>query len=174
MNIQSNINQTLSLAGLLWSQTSMAEEQKVKQAQQRKVKENKKAIEEFERMGDYGVIPETEAEAAVQLAIAEKGRNAYQEQFMLDPHTKTYNKYLYAEDWVKELEGERDRISRNDAKRRAASALEDEVGRIEESNALTNMYDLSKIDERARPRLERAIKRAERDTQYLTKKEAAK
>lgn len=171
MNIQSSINQSISLAGLLWSQTPYAAAQRDKMAQKQKVKDNEKAINEYEMMAEYGAIPETEAETAVQLEIAKRGQAALKEQFALKPSEETYNQYMYAESYMQELEGIRNKLSREQAKHRAAQALEDEVGRIEESNALTNMYDLSKIDERAMPRLERAIKRAERDTKYLNKKE---
>lgn len=56
-----------------------------------------------------------------------------------------------------------------DAAISAAAALEVEQDRIAASNAITRSLDISNIDERALPRLERAYNRAVRDTKYLSK-----
>lgn len=56
-----------------------------------------------------------------------------------------------------------------DAAISAAAALEVEQDRIAASNAITRSLDISNIDERALPRLERAYSRAVRDTKYLSK-----
>ena len=204
MSIQAQLNQTLSLAGLLYSQTPMAEAQREKirekAATEAKQKEVNKAIDAYERFAEHGAeiaevtedwaekraaagittSPEqkkerAEAEQKGQLFIQERGENAYRSKFEMDPTGENYEAYVRAmADRPNITQQGKEYISQLDkqiqTRQKAADALAAEQARIAASNSL----DLSKLDERARPRVERAYKRAERDTKYLTKKEDAK
>lgn len=168
MSIQANINQGISLMSLLLSQSPMAD------AQREKIKEDKiqeqadKDVETYEQMADYGIDPTNEAEAAVQLQIAEKGASAYQKQFELNPNTRNYKKYQASLEDVGDLQGQLSKFQKQQqTKQIAADAGMAEAQRLADSN----MLDLSKLDARTLDRVNRAYKRAERDTKYLTKKD---
>lgn len=174
MSIQANINQGISLAGLLLSQTPMAatHREKVAEAQRAEAAQRQadKDVETYERMADYGIEPANEAEAAVQSMIAEKGAAAYEKQFELNPTTKTYKQYTQALDAKGYYQREQSRLSKSqETKNAAMDAGKAEAERIAESRNLTNMLDLSKLDERTLGRVNRAYKKAEHDTYYLQK-----
>lgn len=172
MSIQSNINQGISLMSLLVSQSPIADanRERIKEA---KIQEQAdKDVETYERMADYGMEPTNEAEAAVQLKIAEKGASAHQKQFELNPTTQNYRMYQASLGDVNELQGQLSKFQKQQQMKGAATdAGAAEAQRLAESRNLTNMLDLSKLDERTIDRVNRAYKRAERDTKYLTKKD---
>lgn len=172
MSIQANINQGISLAGLLLSQTPMAaaHREKVAEAQKAEAAQRQadKDVETYERMADYGIEPTNEAEAAVQLEIAEKGASAYQKQFELNPTTHNYNRYRASLGDVGDLQGQLSKFQKQQQMKGAAT----DAGMAEAQRlADSNMLDLSKLDARTLDRVNRAYKRAERDTKYLTKKD---
>ena len=174
MSIQSNINQGLSLMSLLASQSPMAAAHREAVAEAQKAEEIQrqadKDVETYERMAEHGVEPEDEAEAAVQLQIAEKGASAYQKQFELNPNTHNYGRYQASLRDVGELQGRLSKFQKQQQmKDSAADAGMAETQRLAESRNLTNMLDLSKLDERTIDRVNRAYKKAEHDTYYLQK-----
>lgn len=204
MSIQSNINQTISLAGFLFSQSPLAEKHKAKvreeAAMETKQEAVNKAIDAYERFAEQGneidvavenwaekrakagvsTSPEqkkerAEAEQRGQLFIQEKGEEAYRSKYELDPTDRNYEMYVRAmagrPDITRQGKNYMSQLDKQiENRNKAADALAAEQSRIAASNSL----DLSKLDERARPRVERAYKRAERDTKYLTKKEDTK
>lgn len=174
MSIQANINQGISLAGLLLSQTPMAatHREKVAEAQRAEAAQRQadKDVETYEKMADYGIEPENEAEAAVQLQIAEKGAAAHQKQFELNPTTQNYRMYQASLRDISDLSGQLSKFQKQQQTKDAAmDAGKAEAARIAESRNLTNMLDLSKLDERTLGRVNRAYKKAEHDTYYLQK-----
>ena len=172
MSIQGNINQGISLMSLLASQSPMADEQRERIKNAKIQKQADKDVETYEQMADYGIDPTNEAEAAVQLQIAEKGASAYQKQFELNPNTHNYNRYQASLGDVGDLQSQLSKFQKQQQmKESAADAGMAEATRIAESRDLTNMLDLSKLDERTLGRVNRAYKRAERDTKYLRKKD---
>lgn len=111
----------------------------------------------------------------------------HEQMARLDPSDENFDKYTQAITSAKEAE---ERINnpktsfyqlknggvslsqkRDKAKTSAADAGRVEAERLAESRNLTNMLDLSKLDERTIGRVNRAYKKAERDTKYLTKKD---
>lgn len=168
MSIQANINQGISLVSLLISQSPMADAQREKIKEEKIQKQADKDVETYERMADYGIDPTNEAEAAVQLQIAEKGASAYQKQFELNPNTHNYKRYQASLGDVGDLQGQLSKFQKQQQmKTTAADAGMAEAQRLADSN----MLDLSKLDTRTLDRVNRAYKRAERDTKYLTKKD---
>ena len=144
MSIQANINQGISLAGLLLSQTPMAAAQREKVAEEQRARAEQrqadKDVETYENLAEYGIEPETEAEAAVQSMIAEKGAAAYERQFELNPITKTYKKYTQALEAKGYYQREQSRLSKSqETKNAAADAGEAEAARIAESRRITKM-----------------------------------
>lgn len=195
MSIQANINQGLSLVTLLFQQTDVAK----KWSQETQAK---KDLANYYKMAEQGVeieeateewaenvaantggtapSPEmkkerAEGEAAAQETIAQLGENAAKKLYELNPTEKTYQAYVRTATGIPSIRQQKAQyMSKLDkqieAKNKAADALAAEQARLKEANSL----DLSKLDERARPRVERAYKKAERDTKYLTKKEDTK
>lgn len=168
MSIQANINQGISLMSLLVSQSPMADEHRERIKEAKIQQQADKDVETYERMAEHGQDPTNEAEAAVQLKIAEKGAAAYQKQFELNPNTYYYGRYQASLGDVGELQGQLSKFQKQQKmKESATDAGMAEAQRLADSN----MLDLSKLDTRTLDRVNRAYKRAERDTKYLTKKD---
>ena len=168
MSIQSNINQGISLMSLLVSQSPLADAQREKIKEAKIQKQADKDVETYERMADYGIDPTNEAEAAVQLQIAEKGASAYEKQFELNPTTYNYGRYQASLGDVGDLRGQLSKFQKQQQMKDAAT----DAGMAEAQRlADSNMLDLSKLDARTIDRVNRAYKKAERDTKYLTKKD---
>lgn len=109
MSIQSNINQAISMAGLLYSQSPAATKKREEAAeavrQEAEKRKAEQAIAGYERMAEQGAIPETEGERAAQLHIAEAGEAAYRRAYELDPTEETYAVYQRAAGDASELRG---------------------------------------------------------------------
>ena len=109
MSIQSNINQAISMAGLLYSQSPAATRKREEAAeaarQESERRKTQQAIAGYERMAEQGINPETEGERMAQLHIAEAGESAYRRAYELDPTDRTYTMYQGATEEVAELRG---------------------------------------------------------------------
>lgn len=109
MSIQSNINQAISMAGLLYSQSPAATKKREQAAeavrQEAEKRKTEQAIAGYQRMADQGIVPETEGERTAQLHIAEAGETAYRRAYQLDPTEQTYAVYQRAAEDVSELRG---------------------------------------------------------------------
>ena len=189
MSIQSTLNQGMSVAALLFSQSDFAKDL-------RGVRVAKRDIATYETMADEGRTieggveeklakiknpsDEMKAEAAenvatAQTAIAEMGEQGYKTLFRLKPSAKTYADYQKHAGDTTNIQKEKERYlsklgKQEQAKMSADEALAAEAERI----AATPSFDLSKLAEGPRARVERAYKKAERDTKYLSKKEDTK
>lgn len=174
MNIQSNINQMVSLAGLLVSQTPMAAAAKEKAVEQQKLKGLQKNIGKAEAATEEVLKEYDDAKGSYEQAAAEelftssfeKEATAQEELFYANPTAEGARSVVR---YKAALAGHKDRLE-DIAKEEASMALQKEQERIANSNQIVKSLDISNIDERALPRLERAYKKAQRDTKYLTKK----
>lgn len=174
MSIQSGINQALSVAGFLLPQTQWGQKQAALQD-----------IKAYEKKAEFGKATDDPAELAAQRDIAESGREAYRNLFNIEPSEAAYqgivksnrdildiNQGSFAMDTKKTSGGSTgggsiwDRL--DNANSQARSSVMAEQARFAASPMI---FDLSEIDERARPRVQRAINRAQRDTKYLAKKD---
>lgn len=209
MSIQANINQGISLAGLLLSQTPMAATQREKQAEAQRIETEKgrigKQIENATKLKDQALVGiKTQLEEVPEgmtgeeldmgdfsdVSIYNKQQvrlgELYERMATIDPTDENFDKYTQQITEAKEAEkrmknpqtlyqlkngGVSMSQKRDMAKSAAADAGKAEAARLAESRNLTNMLDLSKLDERTIDRVNRAYKRAERDTKYLTKKD---
>lgn len=190
MNIQANINQGISLMSLLYSQTPMAEEARESMAHTRqikgaegKIKEAEKAeniaLEEYQKILDNPKITDEgilqSAEYKGYTAAGEAVEDAYKDLMRLDPSTGTYKRIVARQ---RESAEQREAVEQVRKKSPIDKQNETSIAANEalaaEQQRLANTPDFSHIDERARPRLERAYNRALRDTKYLTKKEGTK
>ena len=173
MNIQSNINQITSLAGMLMSQTPMAAAAKEKAIEQQRIKGLQKNVGKAEAateevLKEYdGAQGSYEQEAADELFASslEKEVSAKEELFYADPTVEGARSIVRGK---AALAGYKEGLE-DIAKEEAAMALKKEQKRRADSNQMVKSLDISNIDERGLPRLERAYKRAQRDTKYLTK-----
>lgn len=128
MSIQSNINQTISLLGLLASQSPLAEKQKVKAREAEERKKTQEQINKYEQMAEQGKEPETPAEAEAQLSIARVGEEAYSRAFAQTPTEKTYQGMLGQKRDVAELSQTKADLQ----KKKAEDALRAEQARLNE------------------------------------------
>lgn len=104
MAIQSNINQIISLAGLLASQTPMASARREaaveKQAHERKMKQIDKEIEAFTDSFDaMGRKPDV----GIEKTIVERGRKAYQELFEAEPSKENLESWELMEQYARDI-----------------------------------------------------------------------
>lgn len=188
MSIQANINQTMSLAGLLFSQTPIAEEGKIAAQHKREVKEAKRgvnlagqveteALEKYEEVADEIGKKEGLTEAQKDASLMETAEYQIWKETM-SAETKAHSRLAELEPTEANISGmvnrRRAELEQAEIEQKAKDALAAEQKRIANSNKLTDMYDLSKLHEGPRARVDRAIKKAERDTKYLTKKEDSK
>jgi hypothetical protein len=146
---------------------SARREMKAEEAQAaRERRQSQRDIETYEGMAEHGIDPTNEAEAAVQLAIAEKGHEAYGKAFELDPTVKNYKMYEATARDIKDLKNTKSKLGKQQqAASFAQDALAAEQARIHNSR----MLDLSNLDERTVGRVERSYKKAQHDTYYLNK-----
>lgn len=202
MSIQSTINQGMSVAALLFSQSDFAKET-------RDIRMAEKNINKLSAIGkeaDYGISQYVEGagtdvsaadlkENLPEFGIAARTREQIAEQRQkiaeLKPSKENIGKYTAAAEDAGEyslvnayknpssytfgpregaLYGYTKKQKQDAAKASAADALTAEAERI----AATPSFDLSKLAEGPRARVERAYKKAERDTKYLSKKEDTK
>lgn len=173
MSIQSNINQITSLAGMLMSQTPMAAAAREKEVEKQRLKGLQKNVGKAEAASEE-VLKEYdnatgsyEQEAADELYVSslEKEVSAQEELFYADPTVEGARSIVKGK---AALAGYKEGLQ-DINKKKAEKALQDEQTRIADSNQIVKSLDISNIDERALPRLERAYKRAQRDTKYLAK-----
>lgn len=130
MSIQSNINQAISMAGLLYSQSPAATRKREETAeavrQEAEKRKTEQAIAGYQRMADQGIVPETEGERIAQLRIAQSGESAYRRAYELDPTEQTYAAFQSATEDVAELRGMRNlpanRVELNAQRQREAEA----------------------------------------------------
>ena len=197
MSIQSNINQGISLASLLISQSDFAKTQAAARRLGKEIDANKAvgdealagikaALEGAEQpmtgeeldMGDYGDAS-IYNDSVIRLADL-RGRMA-----SLKPSAENVEAYSMAKSNARDAQTRQDDPSsalytlknggismsrlqkQQQMKESAVDAGMAEAARLADSN----MLDLSKLDERTLDRVNRAYKRAERDTKYLTKKD---
>lgn len=163
MNIQSNINQTLSVAGILLSQTPWAEEQRAKYMERQKVKQAYKDRETFNRLAEegkeiegaveekakkaekFGTVTKTqkkiwaEGEAVAQGFIAKKGTEAAQKVFELDPTPENYEIFAREAAGTADIEHQREAyissLDKEENERKAAEAEAEKERKAEEKKA---------------------------------------
>lgn len=128
MNIQSNINQGLSLMSLLISQSPMAEQQRIRAREAEERKKTQRQIEKYEEMSEQGREPETPVEAEAQLSIARVGDEAYSRAFEQTPSEKTYQDMLRQKRDIAELSQTKADLQ----KKKAEDALRVEQTRLNE------------------------------------------
>lgn len=186
MSIQASINQTMSLAGLLFSQTPIAEEGRIEAQHKRRVKEAKRDINLAQAAENEALDTYVETVEKISKAGKEKGLSdaeidnsimetaeyaVYKEAMAAE--TKAHSRLAELEPTKKNISGmvsrRRAEMEQLEVEQKARQALAAEQSRISKSNQVTKSLDISKLDKRTLPRVERAYKRAERDTKYLTK-----
>ena len=128
MNIQSNINQTLSLAGLLASQTPMAETARMKASEKRKATEAERQYQKLHNAAaeSNASYPTTEADIQVERELFNEIVGASKERYLTNPTPETEEDYSTWLNASKEFEGS---IL---SKQRAAKAKAEEAGRAEQ------------------------------------------
>lgn len=199
MSIQSNINQTWSLAAFLLTQSDAVKDWHAANRTQKQIgkleniqKEAKKGVAQYVEGAGEEVpaaqvkedVPELGIVAQTNSQIAEKTKSLAETK----PTTKNIQKYIDAKEQagpgsiVELYENPEEYVigPRKNAlygytkvqqtKNKANEALQVEAERI----AATPSFDLDKLHPSARARVERAYKKAEHDTKYLNKKEAVK
>lgn len=158
MNIQSNINQTLSIMGLLAGQTPMAENQRAKYMEKQKVKDAYKDLDKYHQLADEGreigftveaKAPGAslerkkqlaEAEATAQGFIAEKGKSAAQAVFEADPTEENYERFVRESTGPDEVKKEADKYIAGLEEQKAQIAQEKEQRRLARSAILEGIY----------------------------------
>ena len=160
MNIQSNINQTLSVAGILLSQTPWAEEQRAKYMEKQKVKQAYKDLDKLHKLAEsgkeiegaveeraekaekFGTITKTqkkiwaEGEAVAQGAIAQGSLEAAKKVFELDPTPENYEIFAREATGPAEVEHQRETyissLDKEENERKAAEAEAEKERKAEE------------------------------------------
>ena len=193
MSIQSNVNQGISLVSLLASQTPMAAAQREKAVHSQQIKtlrENVSRAEEANYQA-LALAENAETEFKGNKEAEEAAYEVYGDTLKaeLEARERLFREDPTAED-VRQLVLTRGAISgyetglaearetadqkrgikskTAEATKKARENLAAEQERIAASNEITRSLDISNIDERALPRLERAYRRAQRDTKYLS------
>lgn len=200
MSIQSTINQGMSVAALLFSQSDFAKETRDIRLAERNIgklstisNEASEGIKAY-ITGDPELVHEgTDVKADVpELGIKAKAQEDIARErekiARLRPTSQNIAAHIEAQENIGEssladayhnpekytfrtVDGKMSwRMKQDAAKDSAADALTAEAERI----AATPSFDLSKLAEGPRARVERAYKKAERDTKYLSKKEDTK
>ena len=128
MNIQANINQTLSLAGLLASQTPMAETARMKASEKRKATEAERQYQKLHNAAaeSNAPFPTTEADIQVERELFNEVVSASKERYLTNPTSETEEDYRTWLNASKEFE---DSIL---SKQHAAKAKAEEAGRAEQ------------------------------------------
>jgi hypothetical protein len=185
---------------MLATQTPMAEEQKAIKAEERAKHSHMRQAEAFREIvnSEEFVKPsESAAEAEVKVDIANKGIGITRQLYEDEPDRLGYETLVEftkhrnmrqqeLEDFTnleatraqqQELEGFTNlEATKVQQKQQNATAMANihkaiEWSRQQDWNDISRSLDLSNLDERTIPRLERAFKRAERDTKYLKKED---
>lgn len=111
MSIQQSINQGLSLAGLLFSQTPYAATKKEERvsaareaAEKEKYQKQYQQYEEYARREGVAKEPETEGELAGQLVLSRMGEQAARRLFELDPTQESITRFEREAAGLTELE----------------------------------------------------------------------
>lgn len=101
MSLQSNVNQLISIAGMLYSQTPKAaakrEKAQIKAREEVERETLKSSMERYEQMAGLGQTPEDMTQLVPQLGIAEFGEETARRMFELDPseeNLKRYQQYI--------------------------------------------------------------------------------
>lgn len=179
MSIQANVNQMLSLAGMAARLAPGAERKaeiyQTKQNLDRADTAFFKAMVEHEKVLETNEVGSFKEEAAGALVneTEETVANLQRKLFELDPSTQNAKMAARAEGRLQAIEKaktERERLLGSTPE----EALVKEQSRIASSNEVVRGLDLDKLAEGPRARVERAYKRAEKDTHYLNKKEENK
>lgn len=181
MNIQANINQVLSIAGLLAGQTPMAANQRAKYMEKQKVKEAYKDFDKYEDLAEEGRDIELEVEdraskvkentgreptldqkiqwakgeATAQGFIAAKGKSAAQKVFEADPTEKNYEKFALNATGPAEVERQKETYISGLEEEKARINQEKEQSRLARSAILEGIYTGS-------------APRTEKDTERIT------
>ena len=195
MNIQASINQGISLAALLVSQSDFAKTQ----AEARRLGKEIKATKSVESESLTGI--KTALEGAEQPMTGEEldmgdfaDASIYNESVMrlanlqgrmasLKPSAKNVEAYSVAKSNARAAQERQDdpssalytlknggiSMTRLQKQQQAASAAQDAGAAEAERLAASNMLDLSKLDARTVDRVNRAYKKAEHDSYYLNK-----
>lgn len=195
MSIQSTINQGLSLASLLISQSDFAKTQ----AEARRIGKEIEATQAVRNKALTGI--KTALEGVEQPMTGEEldmgdfaDASIYNESVMrlaglqgrmasLKPSTENVDTYSMAKTSAREAQERQNdpssalytlknggvSMSRLQKQQQAASAAQDAGAAEAERLAASNMLDLSKLDERTIERVNRAYKKAEHDSYYLRK-----
>lgn len=184
MSIQSNINQGISLLAMLATQTPMAEKQKALAAEERAKQGHMRqaeALEEIVISEEFVKPSESAAEAEVKVGIANKGIEITRQLYEDEPDKLGYETLVeftkHRNMRQQELEGFTNlEAAKAQQKQQNATAMANihkaiEWSRQQDWNEISRSLDLSNLDERTIPKLERAYKRAERDTKYLKKED---
>lgn len=167
MNIQSNINQVLSIAGLLAGQTPMAENQRAKYMEKQKVKEAYKDLDKSTKMSEEGSniiefavarkanerkektgkeptldqkIQWAKGEAMGQGFIAEKYQQAAEKVFEADPSEENYERFVRESTGPDEVKKEADKYISGLEEEKAQIAQEQEQRRLARSAILEGIY----------------------------------
>lgn len=143
MNIQSGINQTLSIASLLMSQTPLAEKARQKQREQEEIKRLGKKVDVASEATDVafesGIDPKPSEETyqAYETALG-KETEARKQLFEANPTPETYKQYLASEENLQEQKeaAETDRIKK----------AKEEEKRIALSNRVASILEGTGID----------------------------
>lgn len=133
MNVQQNINQMLSLAGLLYTQSSLGEQRKQTQAKLSDIKlEEKTKLARLKGVGEG--IEDTES-YAYQEAVAEVKAKSAEERFAATG--KGFKEWIAKHKEAKKLSSLAEKEERAEQNRLAADAAEQE--RINQTNSTIEM-----------------------------------
>lgn len=187
MSIQSTVNQGISLLGFMIGQTPMAAAQREKAVE---AERTRKVKQDLARAGESTEASLSSLETVLDTSKSEGEKRTAEDLFSeqlkreIDIQTELFEREPTVEraqslihartasrDYDETLAEDRQENPTARATREAQSALAAEQNRLAASNEITRSLDISNIDERALPRLERAYKRAQRDTRYLAKGE---
>lgn len=128
MSIQASINQGISLAAMLYTQTEAFKTEQAKKQIGKQIKSHEKAAETLKK-GTGGTEGLSETEKAQQLAHAEVGVALYKRQFEIDPSMRTRMAYEEAMRGRKTILGTSTNPSEELARHRAHNAIRESTGR---------------------------------------------
>lgn len=201
MSIQSTINQGMSVAALLFSQTDFAKEtrdvrilnrdigklEQIQESGRKEITEYVKGADEGakveaedikENVPGYGTMLEAEEallEKHRQLSSIRPTRENIENYGYAKRNMAGYDREAYANPadytfgYVKGKEYDTYNVGKKQKQDTAKDAAKDALAAEADRIAATPSFDLSKLAEGPRARVERAYQRAERDTYYLNK-----
>lgn len=175
MSIQANFNQLLSLAAMAARFAPGAERKaQIKQLTKRAETASNASEKAMDALVESGEWDDPTSEAYKLTALTEEeALSAQMDLFRADPtieHAKMIARDRTLLEWTK-----RDMAEARNAREKAEGtspeeALANEQSRIANSNEVVRGLDLDRLAEGPRSRVERAYKKAEKDTYYLNKK----